>query len=244
MIADGSLEARAGWKSSKKFFNFKLTTRSYVFRLLSFARTRRATQTAKIRIVIHDEHCQPTCQRSAGPCVVLQRMAAGSRAADADEQPRSRGCRTSRRSRRLRRLRPRRAQLGGVRRHRRDAARSSNTTRHWSCNPENRSPCSAPTVGASRPYRQRAARARVGELGHVPRSRGPRADDVRADDGRELDLHRHAGHSAGHLRDAGRTGAPPLRRHPCRPRRRHRRPWRHGRRAAARGHDERVASRS
>ena len=35
-----------------------------------------------------------------------------------------------------------------------------------------------------------------------PRPRGPRPDDVRADDGRQLDLHRHAGHPAGHLRDA------------------------------------------
>ena len=41
----------------------------------------------------------------------------------------------------------------------------------------------------------------------VPRSRRPRPDDVRADDGGQLDLHRHAGHPAGHLRDAGRASA-------------------------------------
>ena len=122
VIAEGSLERRVRrWKSSKKFFNFKLTTRSYVFRF-AILRARVARANCEDRIVIHDEHRQPTCQRSAGRRVVLQRMAAGSRAADADEQPRSGGCRTPRRSRRLRRLGPRRAQLDGVRCDRRDAA--------------------------------------------------------------------------------------------------------------------------
>ncbi len=40
----------------------------------------------------------------------------------------------------------------------------------------------------------------------------PRPDDVRPDDRGELDLHRHAGHPPGHVRDAGRRGPPPLRR--------------------------------
>ena len=35
-----------------------------------------------------------------------------------------------------------------------------------------------------------------------------RADHVRPDDRRQLDLHRHPGHPAGHLRDAWLTGAP------------------------------------
>ena len=73
----------------------------------------------------------------------------------------------------------------------------------------------------------------------LPRSRGPRPDDVRPDDGRQLDLHRHAGHPAGHLRDARRARAPALRRHARRPPGRHRRSRRHGRRPAARRHDER-----
>ena len=41
---------------------------------------------------------------------------------------------------------------------------------------------------------------RVGDLGRVPPARGARADDVRADDGGLLDLHREPGHRAGHLR--------------------------------------------
>ena len=58
----------------------------------------------------------------------------------------------------------------------------------------------------------------MGDLGHVPRSRGSRPDDVRADDGRQLDLHRHAGHPAGHLRDARRSspGATSAARSPAR----------------------------
>ena len=39
-----------------------------------------------------------------------------------------------------------------------------------------------------------------------PRRQGP--DDVRPDDGRQLDLHRDPGHPAGHLRDAGGARAP------------------------------------
>ena len=44
----------------------------------------------------------------------------------------------------------------------------------------------------------------LGHVGHLPRSRGSRPDDVRPDDGRQLDLHRIPGHSAGHLRDVRR----------------------------------------
>jgi hypothetical protein len=39
----------------------------------------------------------------------------------------------------------------------------------------------------------------VGKLGHLPRARARRTDDVRSDDGGLLDLHRHPGHPAGHL---------------------------------------------
>ena len=59
------------------------------------------------------------------------------------------------------------------------------------------------------------ARAAVGDLGGVPPScerDGP--DDVRPDDGRLLDLHRHAGHPAGHVRDVRRRARQQaLRRH-------------------------------
>ena len=40
-----------------------------------------------------------------------------------------------------------------------------------------------------------------------------RPDDVRPDDGRQLDLHRHAGDFAGNLRDFRRRGEAPFRRH-------------------------------
>ena len=185
-------------KSSKKFFSFKLTTRAYVFRLLP-SRTR----TRDPSIAMNTP--QPTCQRAARRDALLQGMAAGSRAADADEQSRSRGCRAARRSRRLRRLGTRRAQLGGVRRHRRHAAppRARRDAGRAVGQTGRRLPHAS--VGAARPHRQRAARAGVGDLGHVPRSRRPRPDDVRPDDGRQLDLHRHAGHPAGHLRDARRS---------------------------------------
>ena len=42
------------------------------------------------------------------------------------------------------------------------------------------------------------------------RARSQRPDDVRPDDGRKLDLYRHAGHRAGHLRDLRRNGSPAL----------------------------------
>ena len=59
-------------------------------------------------------------------------------------------------------------------------------------------------VGAARPHRELAARPALGDLGRVPPARGGGADDVRADDGRELDLHRHAGDPAGHVPDVRR----------------------------------------
>ena len=83
------------------------------------------------------------------------------------------------------------------------------------------------------------ARAEVGRLGDVPRARGAGAHDVRADDRRLLDLHRHPGHPAGHVRDARRVRPPALRRLARGHGHAHRRARRHGRRAAARRHDER-----
>ncbi len=94
-------------------------------------------------------------------------------------------------------------------------------------------------VGAPGADRQLAAGAAVGHLGGIPAARGPRADHVRPDDGRILDLHRHPGHPAGHLRDVrGRRGEA-VRRLAGRHDHAHRRPGRHGRRPAAGGDDER-----
>ena len=120
------------------------------------------------------------------------------------------------------------------------AASRSSTTKRCSCSPASRSAIfRTHPVGAARAHRQRAARARLGQLEDVPRSRRPRPDDVRPDDGRIVDLHRHAGHSAGHLRDAGRRRPPAFRRHAARHADGHGRPRRHGRRPAAGRHDER-----
>ena len=47
--------------------------------------------------------------------------------------------------------------------------------------------------GAAGADLERDARAPLGDLGRVPQARGARADDVRSDDRRQLDLHRHAG---------------------------------------------------
>ena len=49
----------------------------------------------------------------------------------------------------------------------------------------------------------------LGHLGAIPRARGEGPDDVRPDDRRVVDLHRHAGDPAGHLRDLRRRRAAP-----------------------------------
>ena len=79
----------------------------------------------------------------------------------------------------------------------------------------------------------------VGDLGRVPAARVPRPDHVRPDDGRLVDLHRHPGHLAGHLRDVRGGGRQAVRRLAGRDDHADRRARRHGRRTAARGHDER-----
>ncbi len=93
---------------------------------------------------------------------------------------------------------------------------------------------------AARPDRELAARAALGDVGRVPPARGARADDVRPDDGRLVDLHRHAGDPPGHLPDVRGRGREALRlARPRRPDGPDRRARRDGRRAAARGDDGR-----
>ena len=94
-----------------------------------------------------------------------------------------------------------------------------------------------PPLGAARADRQRQPRRRLGQLGRVPPARRAGPHHVRPDDGRLVDLHRHPGHPAGHLRDLRRGRAQALRRRPRRRARADRRPGRHGRRAAAGRHD-------
>ena len=96
-----------------------------------------------------------------------------------------------------------------------------------------------PRVGAAGADRQLQPGPAVGHLGGVPPPRGARADHVRPDDRRLVDLHRHPGHPAGHLRDVRRRGREAVRRLAGRDHHAHRRPRRDGRRAAARGHHER-----
>ena len=66
-------------------------------------------------------------------------------------------------------------------------------------------------VGAARADRELAARPALGDLGRVPAARGRGPDDVRPDDRRELDLHRHAGDPAGHVPDVRGGGRAALR---------------------------------
>ena len=96
-----------------------------------------------------------------------------------------------------------------------------------------------PRVGAARAHRQLQPGRRLGHLAGVPPARAPRPDDVRPDDRRLVDLHRHPGHPAGHLRDLRRGRREALRRHARRHAHPHRRLRRHGRRPAARRHHER-----
>jgi hypothetical protein len=66
---------------------------------------------------------------------------------------------------------------------------------------------------AARAARELEPGAGLGHLGTLQRTRSQGPDDVRPDDGRVVDLHRLAGHRAGHLRDLRRDGTPALRRH-------------------------------
>ena len=67
---------------------------------------------------------------------------------------------------------------------------------------------------AARADRQLQPGAALGDLGALQRARSQGPDDVRPDDRRQLDLHRLAGHRAGHLRNLRRNGSPALRRRP------------------------------
>ncbi len=107
-----------------------------------------------------------------------------------------------------------------------------------------------PRMGPAGADRQLQPGPAVGDLGGVPAAGAPRPDHVRPDDGGFLDLHRHPGHPAGHLRDVRRDRGQAVRRHPGRHDHADRRPGRDGRRPAAgrdherrRGHLRRAATR-
>ncbi len=88
-------------------------------------------------------------------------------------------------------------------------------------------------------HRQQQPGPQVGYVGALRRARPRRTDDVRPDDRRELDLHRHTGHPPGHVRDVRVGGSQALRRLAGRHDHAHRRPRRHGRRAAPSRHAQR-----
>ena len=164
-------------------------------------------------------------------------LAAGGGAALPAEQPRPGRRRGPGQPRRLRRHGPRRALLArlprdrgraAADRRRGDAARAERA-------PRRRLPHARD--GAARAARELAAGPRLGRLGDVPGARGGRAHDVRPDDRRLVDLHRHPGHRAGDVRDVRRRRGAALRRLAAGTRRADRGLRRHGRRAAPRGGD-------
>ena len=136
--------------------------------------------------------------RHAAECALV---ADRSTAADAPEQPGRRGRRAARGSRRLRRLRPRRAFARGAESDRADAP--SSRRRRDAARPERQAGGRLPHARgrAARPDRKLASGPALGDVGRVPAARGRGADDVRADDRRKLDLHRHPGHPPGDLPD-------------------------------------------
>lgn len=166
-------------------------------------------------------------------------MAAGSRAADAPEQPRSGGRRAPGQAGGLRRHRQGRPGLELLRRDGPHPARAEAGRDHARpVRPPGRRPAD-PRVGAAGADRQLQPGRRLGHLGGVPPPGGARPDHVRADDRRVVDLHRHPGHPPGHLRDLRRRRRQAVQRDAGRHHHPHRRARRHGRRPAARGHHER-----
>ena len=168
----------------------------------------------------------------------LPRLAARSRDAHVDEQPRPRSSRETGRADHLRRTRQSRAKLGLLSRHRKIAERtklgrnSARAIRQASRDFPHARIC------AASPDRQFQSSRTLEQLGAIRRTRSRRPDDVRPDDRRKLDLYRHARNSAGHLRNFRRRGTQTFWRRSGRKVGRQRRHGRHGRRATARGHFE------
>ena len=143
----------------------------------------------------------------------MQGLAPGSRPADAAQQPRPGRRRAARGTDRLRRLRQGRSQLGS-------ALDAIVATLKRLENDETLLVQSGKPVGVIRthdeapagPDRQFESGAALGDGRRVPPTGGARPHDVRPDDGRVVDLHRHAGHPAGHLRDVRRVREEALRR--------------------------------
>ena len=182
-------------------------------------------------------HARPHPVRAPrGTHAQLQELADRGGLPHAAEQPGPRGGREPRRAGGLRRHRQGRAQLGLLRSHPEEPARAERGRDAAGAKRQAGGRVPHPCRCAARADRQQQPGAEVGDLGALPRARPQGPDDVRPDDGRQLDLHRQPGHRAGHLRDLRRSRPPALRRQPEGPLDPHRRPGRHGRRAAAGRH--------
>ena len=168
-----------------------------------------------------------------GTEITRQELADRGAAAHAHEQPRSGGGGEAVRAGRLRRHRPGRARLGELRPDRRGAALAGG--RRDAAGAVGQAGRRVPHARRrpARADRQLQPRAALGDARALQRARPQGPDDVRADDGGLVDLHRQPGHRAGHLRDVRRDGPAPLRRQPRGQVDPDRRARRHGRRAAA-----------
>ena len=122
------------------------------------------------------------------------------------EQPRPGSGRTPAGPGRLRRARPGRPQLGIFRRHPRVAQEPGRRRDPAGAIRQAGGGLQDPPGRAARPDRQLQPGAALGHLGALRRAGRPGSDHVRPDDRRFVDLHRHAGHPAGHLRDLWRAG--------------------------------------
>jgi hypothetical protein len=190
--------------------------------------------------VEHDPYPDPLAHpRSHRRNALLQGLAPGGRPADADEQSRSGRRRAAGRAHRVRRQREGRPRLAVLRAHRRHA--SATGERRDAAGPEREAGgrLPHPRGGAPGADRERPPGAALGHLGRVPPARGAGPHDVRPDDRRLVDLHRHPGNPAGDLRDVRRVCPPAFRRHARGTAGGDRRARRDGRCAAAGGDDER-----
>ena len=132
-------------------------------------------------------------------------------ATDAAEQPRRRGRRTPGGSRRLRRQRQSRALARSAEGDRAALLELGDDETLLVQSGKPVAVFRTTRAVAARADRQLAARPEVGDVGRVPAARGRGADDVRPDDRRLVDLHRHAGDPAGHVPDVRGGGAEALR---------------------------------
>ena len=215
---------------------------------LAGARAGRRGAARCIRRVAHGRHRRDRPPVMSGPRPVrrtegvepdVQGLAPRGGHADADEQPRPRGGRAAGRPRRLRRHGTGGPLVGHVRRHGPHASRAGRRRDDAGAVREARRRLPHARVGAAGAPRQLEPRPGVGNVGRVPSPRAARPDDVRPDDGRLVDLHRHPRHPPGNVRVLRGDRPAALYWQPRRHDHAHRRPGWHGWGPATGGDDER-----